>query len=320
MSNRKESIRYLGLSSVRVTEAAAIASARLIGCGDESNIEEAASTAMIKTLNELDIDGTIKISADEIKESDSLKLGSKVGSGNEQKVDVALMPVEGASIIARGAPNGMSIVAMTEPKGFLNAPNIYMDKIAVGDNLPNDIISLEETPSKNLKELSKAKNCDVNEIIACVLDRPRNSELIKKIRETGARVLLISDGDVSAAIATVWSDSQIDILMGIGSAPQGVLAAAVLSTMGGQLQCRFVLRDKNDRNLLEKSGIKDPNQIFNTQDLASGDITFAATGITNGHILSGVQSKRGVLSTQSIVMRRSTGILRVIESYHNSTN
>ncbi|MGA0394365.1 MAG: class II fructose-bisphosphatase [Rhodospirillales bacterium] len=310
------SIRYLGLSSVRVTESAALASAKMIGCGDERKADEAAVAAMIDALNELDIDGTVRIGTDESQETMSLKPGTKVGIGKHQKVDVALMPVEGPSIVARGAPNGMSIIAMTEPGGFLHPPDIYMEKIAVGEGLPEDVVSLDETPEKNLTALAKAKGRSVSEIIACILDRPRNSELIKQVRAAGARVLLISDGDVSGAMATIWPGSQIDILMGIGSAPQGVLAAAALSSMGGQMQCRFVFRDQEDRKLVEKSDIGDPDKIFNTQELASGDITFAATGVTNGHILSGVGLRHGVPTTQSIVMRRSTGILRVIESFH----
>ena len=316
MPEGHSSIRYLGLSSVRVTESAALASARLIGCGDERKADEAAVVAMTESLNGIDIDGTVRIGTDDSEVGASLMSGAKVGIGTQQKVDVALMPVEGPSIVARGAPNGMSIIAMTEPNGFLNPPDIYMEKIAVGEGLPDDVVSLNEPPLKNLTELAKAKGRDVSEIIACVLDRPRNNELIKQIREAGARVLLISDGDVSGALATIWPESQIDILMGIGSAPQGVLAAAALSTMGGQMQCRFVFRDKDDRRLVETSGIKDPDRIFDTQDLASGDVTFAATGVTNGHILSGVRLKRGVLTTQSLVMRKSTGILRVIESFH----
>jgi len=316
MPEGHSSIRYLGLSSVRVTESAALESSRLIGCGDERKTDEAAVTAMAEALNALDIDGTVRIGTEDTETVVSLKSGTKVGVGTQQRVDVALMPVEGPSIVARGAPNGMSIIAMTEPNGFLNPPDIYMEKLAIGEGLPKDSVSLEEAPAKNLSELAKAKGREVTEIIACVLDRPRNNELIKKIRETGARVLLISDGDVSGAMATVWPESQIDILMGIGSAPQGVLAAAALSSMGGQMQCRFVFRDKDDRRLVEKAGIDDPDRIFHTQDLASGDVTFAATGVTNGHILSGVRLKRGVLATQSLVMRKSTGILRVIESFH----
>ena len=310
------SIRYLGLSSVRVTESAALASAKLIGCGDERKADEAAMTAMSEALNELDIDGTVRIGTDNMNETASLKPGTKVGIGTQQKIDVALMPVEGPSIVARGAPNGMSIVAMTEPNGFLNPPDIYMEKLAIGEGLSDNVVSLDETTEKNLKELAKAKGRDVGNIVACVLDRPRNNELITKIREAGARVLLISDGDVSGALATIWPGSQIDILMGIGSAPQGVLAAAALSSMGGQIQCRFVFRDKDERLQVEQAGIDNPGRIFHTQDMASGDVTFAATGVTNGHILAGVQLKHGVMTTQSIVMRRSAGILRVIESLH----
>ena len=310
------SIRYLGLSSVRVTESAALSSARLIGCGDERKADEAAVLAMSEALNELDIAGTVRIGTEDTNETASLKSGTKVGIGTQQKIDVALMPVEGPSIVARGAPNAMSIIAMTEPNGFLNPPDIYMEKLAIGEGLPNEIVSLDETPEKNLQQLAKSKGRNVSDIVACVLDRPRNNELITKIREAGARVLLISDGDVSGALATIWPGSQIDILMGIGSAPQGVLAAAALSCMGGQMQCRFVFRDKDDRLQVERAGIEDPDRIFHTQDMASGDVTFAATGVTNGHILNGVQLKHGVLTTQSIVMRRSTGILRVIESFH----
>ncbi|MEQ8193333.1 MAG: class II fructose-bisphosphatase [Rhodospirillales bacterium] len=307
------SIRYLGMSSVRVTEAAALASALLVGCGDERKADEAAVTAMSEALNELDIAGTVKIGSDE---GTPLAPGTKVGVGTHQKVDVALMPVEGPSIVARGAPNGMSIIALTEPGGFLNAPDCYMEKIAVGSGLPEDVVSLDDSPEKNLKSLAKAKNRKVGDLVACFLDRPRNSELIAKTREAGARVMLISDGDVSGALATTWPDSNIDILMGIGSAHQGVLAAAAMSCMGGQMQGRLVYREKAERDQAEQAGIKDPDRIFRTNDLASGDITFAATGVTSGHILNGVGRKYGVRVSQSIMMRRSAGNLRVIDSFH----
>ncbi len=314
MPEGRASIRYLGLSSVRVTESAALECARLIGCGDERKADHAANAGMAEALNELDIEGTICIGIND--DASGLKPGTKVGSGILQKVDVALMPVEGPSIVARGAPNGMSIIAMTEPGGFLNAPDIYMEKLAVGEGLPEDVVNLDESPANNIKELAKAKACEPENIVACVLDRPRNSELIAKIREAGARVLLISDGDVSGAMATIYPGTNIDILMGIGGAQQGVLAAAALSCMGGQIQCRFVFRDKDDQKLAKQAGIDDSGKIYRTQDLVSGDMTFAATGVTSGHILSGVQRKYGVLSSQSIVMRRSTGILRIIDSLH----
>ena len=309
------SIRYLGMSSVRVTEAAALASALLVGCGDERKADEAAVTAMNEALNELDIDGTIRIGVDD-GEGAPLTPGTKVGVGTQQKVDVALMPVEGPSIVARGAPNGMSIIALTEPGGFLNPPDIYMEKIVVGGGLPDDVVSLDEAPGKNLQSLAKAKGCGVGDLVACILDRPRNSELIVKTREAGARVMLISDGDVSGALATTWPESSIDILMGIGSAHQGVLAAAALSCMGGQMQGRLVFREKAERDQAERAGIGEPDKIFRTQDMASGDITFAATGVTNGHILNGIRRKYGVRVSQSIMMRRSTGILRVVDSFH----
>ncbi|MCA3245981.1 MAG: class II fructose-bisphosphatase [Tagaea sp.] len=310
--------RNLAMEVVRVTEAAALAASRLMGRGDEKAADQAAVDYMRRALNALPIDGTVVIGEGERDEAPMLFIGEKVGQGG-QKVDIALDPLEGTTITAKGAPNALAVVAMAEAGGFLNAPDVYMDKIAVGGGLPANLVDLDASPAENLKAVAKAKDVEVADIVACILDRPRHAELIAKVREAGARIMLISDGDVSGVIATSRPDSGVDIYMGSGGAPEGVLAAAALRCIGGQIQGRLLFRNDDERGRAKRMGIADLNRKYATTDLAKGDVMFAATGVTDGSMLKGVRRFHGGASTHSIVMRSKTGTVRTIEATHNYT-
>ncbi|MBL6957699.1 MAG: class II fructose-bisphosphatase [Rhodospirillales bacterium] len=307
----------LAMDSVRVTEAVALAASRLMGSGDEQAADKAAVDSMHAALKHLGIDGTIHKGEGAEGEADKLFNGEKVGNGAGPEVDVAVMPLEGPTIVAKGEPNGLSVVALAEGGDFLNVPDLYMDKIAVGGGLPGNIVDLDADPADNLKELAKAKGAGVNDLVVCILDRPRHGELIGKVRETGARIMLIPDGDVSGVIATMWLQSGIDIYMGIGGAPQGVLSAAALACVGGQMQARLVIRNDGDRTLASDCGITDTARKYTAADMATGDITFAATGVTTGPMLSGVRYARGIAVTHSLALRSKTGTLRYIEAHHD---
>jgi fructose-1,6-bisphosphatase II / sedoheptulose-1,7-bisphosphatase len=308
--------RNLAMEVVRVTEAAALAASRLMGRGDEKAADQAAVDHMRRALNALPIDGTVVIGEGERDEAPMLFIGEKVGQGG-LKVDIALDPLEGTTITAKGAPNALAVVAMAEAGGFLNAPDVYMDKIAVGGGLPANLVDLDASPAENLKALAKAKDVDVADIVACILDRPRHAELIAKVREAGARIMLISDGDVSGVIATSSPDSGVDIYIGSGGAPEGVLAAAALRCIGGQIQGRLLFRNDDERGRAKRMGVTDLNRKYSTTDLAKGDVMFAATGVTDGSMLKGVRRFHGGASTHSIVMRSKTGTVRTIEAKHN---
>jgi fructose-1,6-bisphosphatase II / sedoheptulose-1,7-bisphosphatase len=271
---------------------------------------------MRRALNALPIDGTVVIGEGERDEAPMLFIGEKVGSGGA-KVDIALDPLEGTTITAKGAPNALAVVAMAEAGGFLNAPDVYMDKIAVGGGLPANLVDLDASPADNLKAIAKAKQVEVADIVACILDRPRHAELIAKVREAGARIMLISDGDVSGVIATSRPDSGVDIYMGSGGAPEGVLAAAALRCIGGQIQGRLLFRNDDERGRAKRMGVTDFNRKYSTTELAKGDVMFAATGVTDGSMLKGVRRFHGGASTHSIVMRSKTGTVRTIEATHN---
>ncbi|MCA0449797.1 MAG: class II fructose-bisphosphatase, partial [Proteobacteria bacterium] len=273
---------------VRVTEAAALAASRLMGRGDEKAADQAAVDHMRRALNSLAIEGTVVIGEGERDEAPMLFIGEKVGQGGI-KVDIALDPLEGTTITAKGGPNALAVIAMAEQGGFLNAPDVYMDKIAVGGGLPADLVDLDATPEANLKAVAKAKGLDVSDIVACILDRPRHTELIAKVREAGARIMLISDGDVSGVIATSRPESGVDIYMGSGGAPEGVLAAAALRCIGGQIQGRLLFRNDDERGRAKRLGITDLNRKYSMLDLAKGDVMFAATGVTDGTMLKGVR-------------------------------
>ena len=309
--------RNLALEAVRVTEAAALAASKLMGRGDEMAADQAAVDAMRTSLNSLAIEGTVVIGEGERDEAPMLYIGEKVGMGGGPKIDIALDPLEGTTITAKGLPNSLAVMAMAEHGGFLNAPDVYMDKIAVGGGLPDGIVDLDKSVLQNLTDLAKAKQVDVIDLVVCILDRPRHSELIAKVREAGARIMLIGDGDVSGVIATSTGDSGIDIYMGSGGAPEGVLAAAALRAIGGQIQGRLLFRNDDEKGRAKKWGITDLNRKYSMTDMAKGDVMFAATGVTSGSMLKGVRRFHNGAETHSIVMRSKTGTVRWVSAHHN---
>ena len=308
--------RNLALEVVRVTEAAALSCSRFMGRGDEKAADQAAVDAMRRALNGLAIDGTVVIGEGERDEAPMLYIGEKVGSGGP-KVDIALDPLEGTTICATGGPNALAVIAMAEDGGFLNSPDVYMDKIAVGADLPDGVVDLDETPAANLSSLAKAKNVEVSDLVVCILNRPRHEELIAKTREAGARIQLIQDGDVAGVIATSREGTGIDLYMGSGGAPEGVLAAAALRCIGGQMMGRLIFRNDDEVQRARKMGIEDLDRKYFLEDLASGDVMFAATGVTDGSMLRGVRRFSGGSETESLVMRSKTGTVRVISAQHD---
>ncbi len=309
--------RNLALEVVRVTEAAALAASRQMGRGDERMADQVAVDAMRNALNSLDIAGTVVIGEGERDEAPMLYIGEQVGTGNGPKIDIALDPLEGTTITAKGLTNSLAVIAMAEHEGFLNSPDVYMDKIAVGSGLPPGIVDIDNEPAVNLANVAKAKGLDVKDIVACILDRPRHEDLIKKVRDAGARIMLITDGDVSGVMATSEEASGVDIYMGSGGAPEGVLAAAALRCIGGQMQGRLIFRNDDERARAERCGITDFDRKYDLLDLASGDVMFAATGVTNGAMLNGVRRVSGGAKTHSLVMRSKSGTVRYIEAEHN---
>ena len=316
MSNADSMDRNLALEAVRVTEAAGLAAWQLMGRGDERAADQAAVNAMRVALNTLSIQGRVVIGEGERDEAPMLFIGEEVGSGGP-RTDIALDPLEGTTLTAKGGPNALAVIAMAEEGGFLNAPDVYMDKIAVGGGLPQDLVDLDETPAVNLNNLAKARQVDVDDLVLCILDRPRHSELIAKCREAGARIMLIGDGDVSGVIATSRADSGIDMYWGVGGAPEGVLAAAALRCIGGQFQGRLMFRNDTEKARAARWGITDLDRKYELQDLAHGAVMFAATGVTDGSMLSGVRRYRNGAITHSMVMRSKTGTVRMIEATHN---
>ncbi len=319
MANDVKLDRNLALEVVRVTEAAALAASKLMGRGDEKKADQAAVDAMRTTLNSLSIDGTVVIGEGERDEAPMLYIGEKVGlaQAGMPRIDIALDPLEGTTITAKGLPNALAVIAMAEHGGFLNAPDVYMDKIAVGGGLPEGIVDLDKTPQQNLGDLAKAKKVDIADLVVCILDRPRHAELIAKVREAGARIMLIGDGDVSGVIATSTGESGIDIYMGSGGAPEGVLAAAALRAIGGQIQGRLLFRNDDERGRARRLGITDLNRKYSMTEMAKGDVMFAATGVTSGSMLKGVRRFHNGAETHSIVMRSKTGTVRWITAHHN---
>ncbi|WP_395946220.1 class II fructose-bisphosphatase [Caedibacter taeniospiralis] len=309
--------RNLALETVRVTEAAALSAWRQMGRGDEKAADQVAVDAMRRALNGLNIDGTVVIGEGERDEAPMLYIGEKVGKGGP-KVDIALDPLEGTTITAKGGPNALAVIAMAEDGGFLNAPDVYMEKIAVGGHgIPYDLIDINATPHENLKRLAQFKGVPLEALVVCILDRPRHEEIIRKVREAGARIALIGDGDVSAVIATAHEDSGIDMYMGTGGAPEGVLAAAALRCLGGQMQGRLIFRNDDEKSRAKKWGITNLNKVYHLTDLASGNVLFAATGVTDGQMLKGVKRKGLFAKTHSLVMRSVSGTIRHIEAEHN---
>lgn len=311
--------RNFALEAVRVTEAAALAASRWMGRGCEKDADRAAVNAMRHALNGMNIDGTVVIGEGERDKAPMLYIGEKVGSaqGTGTKIDIALDPLEGTTICAKGTANAMAVVAMAEKGGFLHAPDVYMSKIAVGAGLPEGVVDLDNSPATNLKNLAKAKKCAVSDLVVVILERDRHKELIAKTREAGARIQLIGDGDVAGVIATTIVETGVHMYCGIGGAPEGVLAAAALRCIGGQMQGRLLFREKEEKERAKRMGIKDLNRVYSMTDLASGDVMFAATGVTDGSMLKGVRRMAGGAVTHSIVMRSKTGTVRTIEARHN---
>ena len=308
--------RNLALEAVRVTEAAALAASRLMGRGDEKAADQAAVNAMREALNGLAIDGTVVIGEGERDEAPMLYIGEKVGAGGP-KTDIALDPLEGTTLTAKGGPNAMAVIAMAEESGFLNAPDTYMQKIAVGGGLPDGVVNLDSSPAENLTELAKAKKADVADMVVCILDRPRHAEIIAGVREAGARIMLIGDGDVSGVMATSRPQSGVDMYIGTGGAPEGVLAAAALRCIGGQMEGRLVFRNDDERARARRCGIEDFDRKYSLHELAGGDVMFAATGVTDGSMLEGVRRFAHGATTQSMVMRSKTGTVRIVQAEHN---
>lgn len=317
MSDDATADRNLALESVRVTEAAAIAASRFMGGGDEKAADQAAVDAMHKALQKLALKGTVRIGEGTEGEADKLYVGERLGTGDGPKVDVALVALEGTTIVARGGPNALSVIAMAEDGGFLTVPSIYMDKIAVGPGLPDGIVDLDNEPADNLGALADAKGVSVGDLVVCMLDRPRHAELVSKVREAGARIRLIQDGDVSGVIAATQPEAGVDIFLGIGGAPQGVLAAAALRGVGGQMQGRLVFRNNDQKAEAQRLGIENLEQKYTTHDMASGNVTFAATGVTYSAMLEGVRHVAGGAITHSMVLRSMTGTIRFIEGHHD---
>jgi fructose-1,6-bisphosphatase II / sedoheptulose-1,7-bisphosphatase len=311
--------RVLVLEMVRVTEAAAVAASKLVGRGDEKAADAAAVEAMRAALNELPMDGTVVIGEGERDEAPMLYIGEKVGSaqGTGPRIDIALDPLEGTTITAQAGPNSLAVLAIAEEGGLLNAPDVYMEKIAVGPGYPEGVISLDKSPTANIQALAAAKGVRPDEIIACVLDRPRHEKLITELRALGCGIMLIPDGDVAGVIAVSNPETTIDIYMGQGGAPEGVLAAAALRCVGGQFQGRLLFRNEDERARARKWGIEDLDRIYTLTELAKGDVIFAATGVTDGSLLRGVKRRKdGCMTTESVVMRASSGTIRWVKGEH----
>ena len=320
MSERNETgilDRNLALEVVRVTEAAALSASKWMGRGDEKAADQAAVDSMRIALNGMDIEGTVVIGEGERDEAPMLYIGEKVGTGKGPKIDIALDPLEGTTICATGGPNALAVIAMAVDGGFLNAPDVYMDKIAVGPGLEKDVVNIDDSPQSNLRNLAKAKNLDISDLVVCILDRPRHEELISKTREAGARIMLISDGDVAGVIATASKDTGVDMYVGSGGAPEGVLAASALRCIGGQMWGRLTFRNNDEKGRADRLGISDYNKIYSLNELAHGEVMFAASGVTDGSMLRGVRRWNSGASTQSIIMRSKTGTVRTISAEHN---
>ena len=309
--------RNLALEAVRVTEAAALAASRMVGRGDEKGADKAAVDAMRYAFDSLAISGRVVIGEGERDEAPMLYIGEEVGAGGPE-VDIALDPLEGTTTTAKGGLNAIAVMAMTDKDGFLHAPDTYMEKMAVSKDVPADVLDLDAPIADILKKIAKAKNSKVADLLVCVLDRPRHENIINQVRAAGARVTLISDGDVSAIIALSEPEAGIDFYVGTGGAPEGVLAAAALQCVGGSMLGRLVFRNDEEKARADKWGIKDYNKVYTTDELAKPDnVMFAATGVTNGPMMPGVRLYPGGAKTYSIVMRSKSGTTRNIESTHN---
>ena len=303
--------RILSLSLARVTEAAALASAKLIGRGDEKAADQAAVDAMRSELNKLEINGVVVIGEGERDEAPMLYIGEKVGKGNGPDVDIALDPLEGTTLTAKDMPNALAVIAMGPKNTMLHAPDVYMDKLAIGPGFEDNLINLDMSPSERITTLAKAKKCNVEEITVCILERPRHEDLIEEIRTAGASIRLITDGDVAGVMhCAEWQKTGIDIYMGSGGAPEGVLAAAALKCMGGQIQGRLTFRNDDEKDRAFKAGIKDLNKIYSRDQMVQSDVLFAATGVTDGSLLNGIKRSANFIETDTMLMRSKTGSVR----------
>ena len=308
--------RNLALDLVRVTEAAALAASRWMGRGKKNEADGAAVEGMRRAFDSVAISGTVVIGEGEMDEAPMLYIGEKVGAGGPA-MDIAVDPLEGTSITAKGAPNALAVVALAEHGNFLHAPDIYMDKIAVGGGLPEGVVDLDASVAENLRNLARAKKREIGDLVVCMLERERHAELLAKCREAGARCMLLGDGDVAGVIATALPEGGIDIYMGAGGAPEGVLAAAALRCIGGQMQGRLLYEDAAQEARAREMGISDPKHKYTVLEMAKGDVMFAATGVTSGAMLQGVRRFPGGAFTHSIIMRSKSGTVRYIEAHHN---
>jgi fructose-1,6-bisphosphatase II / sedoheptulose-1,7-bisphosphatase len=308
--------KNLALDLVRVTEAARAAASHWMGRGNKIEADGAATEAMRRAFDTVEIDGTVVIGEGEMDEAPMLFIGEKVGSGGP-RMDIAVDPLEGTTLTAKGGPNALTVIAMAEAGNFLHAPDCYMDKIAVGGGLPPGVVHLDASVAENLGNLAKAKKCDVSDLVLCTLDRDRHGEIIAKTRELGCRIMLIPDGDVAGVIAAALPDSGIDIFWGIGGAPEGVISAAALRCSRGQMQGRLMFEDDSQLERSRGMGITDPKRVYEIEDMARGDVMFAGTGVTSGAMLRGVRRYGHGAITHSIVMRSKSGTIRYIEAHHN---
>lgn len=307
--------RMLTIEIARVTEAAAIAAATMRGRGNEKQADQLAVDAMRTALNDIEMDGKVVIGEGERDEAPMLYIGEKVGTGKGPRIDIALDPLEGTTLCAKAMPDSLAVIAMAVGGSLLHAPDSYMSKIAIGPGYPAGTIDLDASPEDNLNALAKAKGVAANQLTACILDRPRHAELIAAVRATGAGVRLISDGDIAGVIHTTDPDNTgIDIYMGVGGAPEGVLAAAALRCIGGQMQGRLVFHKATDRARALEMGVKDPDAKFDMNEMASGDVMFAASGVTDGSMLAGVKFGKSHITTETVVMRSATGTVRWIKN------
>ena len=310
--------RVLVLEMVRVTEAAAIAASKLIGRGDKDGADAAAVEAMRAALNQLPMDGIVVIGEGERDEAPMLYIGERVGSaqGSGPQIDIALDPLEGTDITASGGPNALAVLAIAERGGLLNAPDTYMQKLAVGPGYAEGVIDIMKSPADNVRAIAEAKGVNPGDIIACVLDRPRHSEIIAELRSLGCGIMLIPDGDVAGVMATADPGTGIDVYMGTGGAPEGVLAAAALRCVGGQIQGKLVFRNDDEVARARRWGIDDLDRIYAIHDMAKGDCIFAATGVTDGSLLKGVHRTKSCITTETLVMRASSGTVRRVATEH----
>ncbi|MBQ0803836.1 MAG: class II fructose-bisphosphatase [Sulfitobacter sp.] len=304
--------RMLSLGLARVSEAAALASAKLIGRGDEKAADQAAVNAMREQLNLLDIAGVVVIGEGERDEAPMLYIGEEVGTGNGPGVDIALDPLEGTTLTAKDMPNALTVIAMGPRGSMLHAPDVYMDKLAIGPGYATDVVTLDMTPAERVQALAAAKGCTPQDITVCILERPRHEEMITQVRETGAAIRLISDGDVAGVMHCSEPGTGIDMYMGSGGAPEGVLAAAALKCMGGQMYGRLLFRNDDERGRADKAGITDLDRIYTRDEMVTQDVIFAATGVTGGTLLPGVKREPGWLTTETLIMRSKSGSVRRI--------